>query len=207
MRNFKIKVCGITSLTVAKEAEKQGAELLGFIFYKKSSRYISTMAAKLIISKLLPTTQTVGVFVDELPEKVIKIARSLRLDFIQLSGNEAVQQIGLYQRNGLKVIKTTHLKDKKDLIRLKNSRADIIQLDNADKTLYGGTGITFDWRIRIPKRIDNLMLSGGINIDNVAEGVKRFKPLIVDVNSGVERKPGVKSKKLIKEFIQSCNNL
>jgi len=206
MRAFKIKICGINSLATAKEAEKQGADLLGFIFYKKSPRFLSAISAKLIISKLKPTTQTVGVFVDETPEKVIKIAQSLKLTFIQLSGHEPTRLIAFYQKNGLKVIKTTHIKNKNDLARIKNSPADIIHLDRADKDKYGGTGKVFDWSLR-PQGINNLMLSGGINIDNVAEGAKLFKPLIVDVNSGVERKPGVKSKKMIKEFIQFCNNL
>ena len=207
MNNLKIKVCGITRTQDAKSAVKHGVDLLGFIFYKKSSRFISVLKAQEILKTISPTILRVGVFVNEDKNKVLNIAKKLQLDFIQLSGNENKTDISFCQKNGFKVIKTIHVFSKSDILKVKNCEADIIHLDRADKELYGGSGKQFDWDVKLPKSIKNLMLAGGINSENVLEGTKKFKPLIVDVNSGVEYKPGFKSDKLLHEFFEKVNRL
>ena len=206
MIRFKIKVCGITRVYDAKAAIKYGADILGFIFFRKSPRYISSARALEIIKSLPATVEKVGVFVNEPVDGIIKIARKLRLDYIQLSGDELNKDVLILKKNGLKVIKTIRVKPETDFLKVPSS-PDIIHLDNADKDQYGGSGESFDWKIKLPEKLNNIMLAGGINIDNVQKGVKKFSPLIVDVNSGVEYKPGMKSDKKLKAFMKLCNKI
>lgn len=205
--SFQVKVCGITRAVDARNAVALGADMLGFIFYRRSPRWISLAEARKITAAIPPTIARVGVFVNEAPALVLMRARKLRLDYVQLSGEESNREIKFLQREGLKVIKSFYPSDAKEMKRAATSPADIILLDNRSSGLRGGTGKRFDWNVRLPGKLDNLMLSGGISSKNVAEGVKRFKPLVVDVNSGVETRPGIKSKQKLIEFFKVCNRI
>ncbi len=205
MHSLKIKVCGITRAKDAKSAVKYGADMLGFIFYKKSPRYISVADAKKITETISPTVSRVGIFVNEDTKKILSIAQKLSLDFIQLSGNETKTDILFLTKKGFKIIKTVHVSTQKDIMKTINLDVDIIHFDTADKKLFGGSGKQFNWNLKLPKSIKTVMLAGGINSDNVLHGIKKIKPMIVDVNSGVEYKPGLKSDKLLKEFFEKVN--
>lgn len=205
MYNLKIKVCGINREKDAQSAIKYGADMLGFIFYRKSPRYLSVSQAKKIINLIPPTVFKVGVFVNEDIKKILNIANKLSLDFIQLSGDETQKDITTLQKNGFKVIKTNSVATQNDILKASKLKTDIVHFDTADTKLYGGSGRQFNWNLKLPKNIKNIMLAGGINAGNVLDGIKKFKPLIIDVNSGVEYKPGFKSDKLLKEFFQKVN--
>lgn len=207
MSEFKVKVCGITREKDGKSAVRYGADMLGFIFYKKSPRYISVLQAKKIINSISPTIFRVGVFVNDDRNKILEIAKKLSLDFIQLSGNENKSDISFLSKNGFKIIKTIPVAAQVDIDRAKNINADIIHLDCADRKLYGGSGRQFNWNLKVPKSNKNIMLAGGINSGNVVKGITRYMPLIIDVNSGVEYKQGFKSDKLLKEFFEKVNKL
>ena len=195
-----IKVCGITRLKDARIAIRLGADLLGFIFYRRSPRFISAASAREIIRQIAPTAIRVGVFVNETPNKVIHLARHLQLDLVQLNGDESNREIRHFQREGLGVIKTFHVETRDDFARIGACPAEIMHLDNRTDNSRGGTGERFNWSLRPPRRISNLMLAGGINADNVSEGQRLFRPLIIDVNSGVEYRPGLKSETKLREF-------
>jgi phosphoribosylanthranilate isomerase len=207
MNRFKIKVCGITRIKDAQAAVKYGADIIGFIFYRKSPRYISTMQALEIINSIDPTVSTMGVFVNEPVDKIIPKAKKLRLDYIQLGGDETNRDIKKIKSAGFKVIKSFRLDKNYDITKLTNSAADIVHLDNADKGSYGGSGKQFDWNIKIPKSVSNIMIAGGIDSKNVVDCIKRFNPLIIDVNSGVETKPGLKSDTKLKQFFKVVNKI
>ena len=207
MSLFKVKVCGITRLNDAQTAVELGADLLGFIFYKRSKRYISAADALKIVKKIPPTTARVGVFVNEDSDRILKIACMLRLDFIQLSGNERDRQLVVLHQEGFKVIQAFHITEQNHYKTATESKADLILIDNAGKDGIGGTGKTFDWNLKPPKRIPNLVLAGGINVDNVQQGLEIFNPLVIDVNSGVEFKPGIKSAEKMDDFFKKCNAL
>ncbi len=207
MYDFKVKVCGITREKDALAAVKYGADILGFIFYKKSPRFVSVVKANKIISVIPPTVIRVGVFVNEDKIKVLKTAQNLQLDFIQLSGNEPQSDIRFLLKNGFKIIKTIAVATQNDIEKVKKFDVDVIHLDCADTKLYGGSGKQFNWNLKLPKSLKNIMLAGGINSGNVAKGIKKFKPLIIDVNSGVEFKPGYKSEKLLQEFFKRVNKI
>lgn len=205
--NLKIKICGITRLKDAQKAFDLGADFIGFIFYKQSPRYITKSAAKKIISALPATISKVAVFVNEDINTVIKIAKDIKFDYVQLHGQESSAYIKAIKKERIIVIKSFPLKEKSDLIKIKNSQADLVLVDNISKDLPGGSGEKFNWDIKIPASVNNLVLSGGLNKNNITEGIKKFKPLLVDINSGVESKPGIKSEVKMKEIFKRINKL
>ena len=207
MKHFQIKVCGITRPGDALLAARLGVDMLGFIFYNKSPRYISATAAKKIIEKIPSTIDRVGVFVDADLDTLLKTAGRLKLDYVQLHGKTTNSMIKKLKTSGLRVIQAFHIESKSDYKRAAASIADILQLDNSATDKPGGTGQRFDWNISPKPIIPNLMLSGGISADNVLEGIRIFSPIIVDVNSGVEISPGNKSEKKLKQFFSICNKI
>lgn len=196
----RVKVCGITNAADAKEAVRCGANALGFIFYKKSPRYISPIKAKKIVAGLPLFVIPVGVFVNEKPETIKKITRICGLCTIQLHGDESSaycrKLIRYYQ-----VIKAFRISDK--LPALKNYPAHAFLFDTYRKESYGGSGKVFNWDLLANKKFSRpVILSGGLNPKNVRKAVARVKPFAVDVSSGVEVRPGKKSVKLLKEFFK-----
>ncbi len=205
--HFKIKVCGMTRERDALLAAKLGTDLIGMIFYSKSPRSITMKEARSITRALPATVQKVGVFVDEQVDRILEIGSRLLLDYIQLHGPYTSAQIRAIQKAGGRVINVYHVTSKKDYSRVLLDPADLVMLDNRSDDAVGGTGQTFDWGIRPPRNIPNLVLAGGISTDNLAEGIRRFTPLVVDVNSGVESRPGVKSPEKLKQFFAMCNSI
>lgn len=207
MNHFRIKVCGITRLKDALLAQRLGADMLGFVFYPKSERFVTVEQAKSIVDKLPATVDRVGVFVEPNLSTVQSAARELKLDFIQIHGtlnNALVRQL---KSSGYKVIQSFYVESDSDYRELWKSMADLVHLDNKSKNKPGGTGQKFNWNIKPRQKIPNLMLAGGINIKNVREGLRKFQPLVIDVNSGVESKPGIKSETKLKQFFKLCNGL
>jgi phosphoribosylanthranilate isomerase len=207
VKQFQVKVCGITRPGDALLAAELGADLIGLIFYRKSPRWVSQRLAAELIRALPPTVSRVGLFVDESVDKMLRVASALRLDYVQLHGNEAVSDITKLQQAGFRVIKAFSISHRDDFVAVENSKADLRLVDHKTINLPGGTGVPFDWSLKPRRKIANLMLAGGISIDNLARGVELFSPMVVDVNSGVESKPGVKSKARLKAFFAECDRL
>ena len=188
----KIKICGITQLKDALLASKLGATYLGFIFYKKSPRYISPKKASSIITKLPNNILKVGIFVNEPLNNVKKIAKQLKLNLIQLHGNESQSYCNKLK---LPIIKAFRVKNKLKLIH----KTPYCLFDTFTSK-YGGSGKVFNWNL-----IQNLInkkksfLSGGLNINNIKKAYS-LKPYALDVNSGIELKPGVKDPKKLKKL-------
>ncbi|MFC1709639.1 phosphoribosylanthranilate isomerase [Candidatus Omnitrophota bacterium] len=200
----KVKICGITNIKDALHAVWGGTDVLGFVFYRKSKRYISPQRAKRIIEILPPWVFKVGLFVNENISSVKKIAQRCKLDFIQLHGDE--NQAYLRKLKGYHTIKAIRVKDKVDFGGLDNLECDLLLFDTYSRFEFGGTGKKFNWnlskeirRIRKP-----YIISGGLNPYNVHKAVKMFRPYAVDVSSGVESRPGKKDEKLIKNFIKNA---
>jgi len=203
----KVKICGITNLEDARGACFLGADALGFVFYKKSSRYVSPLKAYEIIKALPRGVKKVGVFVDATIGTIKRIDSLLRLDFIQLHGNESP---AFCRKLKLKrIIKAFRIKDKfnpKELNRYRGVYAFLF--DAFDERLKGGGGKRFDWSlikdIRCRKRF---VLSGGLNHRNVREAILALHPDWVDVSSGVEISPGKKDRILVKKFIKKAKEV
>jgi len=201
----KVKICGITNIIDALWSVWAGADALGFVFYKKSHRYISPLQAKKIIDMLPPWIFKVGLFVNENIILVKRIVDMCGLDFIQLHGQESSDYIKKLE--GYRIIKAIRIKDKSSLANSDKINSELILLDSFS-TEYGGSGMRFDWNLaRYIRDIKKpYIISGGLTPQNVKEAVRKFKPYAVDVSSGVEAKIGKKDRKKLQEFIKNAKS-
>jgi len=192
---LKVKICGITSLKDALAACNYGADALGFVFYKKSRRYIKPEEAKRIIAKLPAFVSTVGVFVNEDIDSVKSIIRSVGLDYAQLHGGESLSMV---KSLGRKAIKAFRIKNVDSIEEINGSGLDIVLLDSHTE-MYGGSGKSFDHNL-LKGLSENIrfIISGGITPENVGETIKTYKPYAIDISSGVETSPGRKSEDKLK---------
>jgi phosphoribosylanthranilate isomerase len=199
----KVKICGITNLQDAKAAVEYGADAIGFIFYKKSPRYISSVEAARIRVNLNPFILSVGVFVDAPYEEIRQTIEEVGLDAVQFHGNESPEFCRIFET---KVIKAFRIKDESSIEICNNYPGFAWLLDTYNPDIQGGTGKAFDWDIALKAKAlnQNIILSGGLTPENVAEAIKRVKPIAVDVSSGVELFPGKKDKEKIKSFIHAA---
>ena len=198
----KVKVCGITNLKDAQAALEAGADALGFVF-AASPRKVTTAQASKIVKALGPWVATVGVFVNETPESMIRTASECGLSCIQLHGDE--NPLLTKKLSSFKVIKVFRVDERFKQSVMDRYDADAFLLDTRAKDLFGGSGKTFDWKIIDPKKIRRpFILSGGLNPKNVRQAVRALKPYGVDVSSGVERTPDEKDPQRVKEFIKNA---
>ncbi|MFN3480457.1 MAG: phosphoribosylanthranilate isomerase [Thermodesulfovibrionales bacterium] len=200
----KVKICGITNLEDALAAVDYGADALGFVFYKGSPRYISVEAAKEIIKQLPPLITTVGVFVDETPERIEEVLRHVPVDIAQLHGHEPPESCLLSRR----VIKAIRVKELSDLEPLKKYRVSAFLLDTYTPESLGGTGQIFNWDIAVAaKQFGNIILAGGLNPENIERAIRWVRPYAVDVSSGIEEEKGKKDLKKMRLFIERAKAL
>jgi len=195
-----IKICGITNLEDAQEAVELGADALGFVFYEKSPRKITKEKAKEIIGSLPKEVVKVGLFVDELEEQVNEIASYCNFDILQFHGDETPDYCKKFPQ---KIIKAFRIKDKESLVDIPKYEVDYYLLDAYSEELPGGTGKTFNWDLAKEAREFGkpIILSGGLNPENIIEALEKVSPFGVDVSSGVELSPGKKDQKKLEEFI------
>lgn len=192
----QIKICGITSEGDALCAAGCGAAALGFIFYPASPRFVTPEDARRIVKKLPEKIVRVGVFVNESVEEVEKLVAYCGLDFVQFHGDESVE----YCRNfhPAMIIKAIDLRSKIDLPGALRYNAAAILVDHRHGGLYGGTGKKANWNLALLlKNKKPLILSGGLNEENIREALEKVTPQAVDISSGVEISPGKKDHKKI----------
>lgn len=195
----KVKICGITNLKDARHALDCGADALGFVF-AESPRKVSVEQASAVIRALGPWIVTVGVFVNQNAVTIKRIAKICGLNAVQLHGDE---RPGLIKKlRPLKVIKAFRVSSRSDLPTWKAYPADAFLLDTKIEGLFGGSGKSFDWKIAADLKTDRpIILSGGLDPQNVRQAVGVTRPYAVDVSSGVERYPGKKDPAKVKRFI------
>ncbi|MGW8222922.1 MAG: phosphoribosylanthranilate isomerase [Syntrophobacteria bacterium] len=199
----RIKICGITNKEDALAAAHLGADALGFVF-APSPRKISAESAREIIKVLPPFVQTVGVFVDEDPERVSSMAARCGLDILQLHGSESVDYCSSFDRRVIKAVRLQSRDELKNLSKYVNV-VDALLLDTYVPNKPGGTGITFDWKLAVEaRRYGRIVLAGGLNPENVAAAISMVKPYAVDASSGLEKRPGVKDHKKMAQFMSEA---
>jgi phosphoribosylanthranilate isomerase len=179
-----------------------GADAIGFVF-APSPRRVSPETAQEIIRTLPPLVRTVGVFVDENPEKVAYIAECCDLNLLQFHGKETR---GYCERFGRGVVKAVRVQNDDDLEVCAEyvGVAEAFLLDTYVAGQLGGTGVTFDWNIaRTARKYGRIILAGGLNPDNVAAAIGLAEPHGVDASSGLEQKPGVKDHEKMARFIRA----
>jgi len=198
----KVKICGITNIEDALFCEKAGADAIGLVFYPPSPRNVTIEQAAKIIENLPPFLTVVALFVEPDESQVMKVLQKVKIDCLQFHGQETNDFCKIFNRKWYKALKAEPGADLA-LEAEKYSESSAILIDSFNPKIPGGTGRTFDWSV-LPKQLPKpLILAGGLNPDNVEEAVKKVKPWAVDVSGGVESAPGIKDKKLIKNFIEA----
>jgi phosphoribosylanthranilate isomerase len=192
-------------MTDAHAACAAGANALGFVFYARSPRAVAPETVREMIARLPPFVTTVGLFVDAEPELVERTLAIARLDLLQFHGDESAAECA---RFGLPYIKAVRMRPGVDLLeyarRFEDARA--LLLDAYVSGARGGTGTRFDWDL-VPADLPlPIVLSGGLDADNVAAAIRRLRPAAVDVSSGVEAAKGIKDPQRILDFITGVRN-
>lgn len=200
-----LKICGITNLDDAVVATEAGADALGFVFYKKSKRYIEPLKAREVIDRLPPFVSTVGVFVNESIPDLIEVQRIAGFDIFQLHGDETAE---FCSNLGRPYIKAIRVDNKLDSQFINSFNTSYLLFDTFSDIEYGGSGKKFNWELLDNIRLDDkfVILSGGLNISNVKKAIKKTNPYAVDVSSGVEKSPGIKDHKKLKAFAEAVKN-
>ncbi len=204
---MKIKVCGMRDPANVAQVAALGIDMMGFIFYGKSPRCVTSPVP-------LPQggVEAVGVFVDEQPATVARIARECGLDVVQLHGGEPASDIDEVKRlvPRVRVIKAISVKEPGDVMRCKpyEGKADCLLFDTKCPG-KGGSGVKFDWTVLNQYQgVTPFLLSGGIGPGDV-DRVRAFHhPCCVgiDLNSRFEVVPGLKDVALLKRFINEIRN-
>lgn len=200
---MKVKVCGITNARDALFCEAVGTDMLGFIFYRKSRRFVEIDAAGEIMGMLKPDTKKIGVFVNETAEKVNEAAGRLGLSAVQLHGDETPEEVS---KITFPVIKSFRIKEGFDFSLLDSYRNARALLDSFAGSQFGGTGISFNWEI-IPVDIKSrIILAGGVSASNMGYIISTIKPYAVDLSSSLESEPGKKDHNKVEEFFKVLNS-
>ncbi|WP_194349950.1 phosphoribosylanthranilate isomerase [Pontibacter beigongshangensis] len=176
-------------------------DFLGFIFYPGSKRFAGPAADLGFLHQLPATTKRVGVFVNEQTAETTRLVQELKLDLVQLHGDETPAQCAAMQAAGVEVIKAFSVDENFNFASLDpySNSCDFFLFDTKGKN-YGGNGVTFDWRVLENYHLDKpYFLSGGLNLENIANlGSISRQPYALDVNSGFEHQPGLKDVEKVK---------
>ena len=202
MTPIQIKICGVTNARDAKACVELGVQLIGLNFYSRSPRYIEPSVGREIAEALPADTDAVGVFVDGNAEEIREAAKTARVRSVQLHGNfspETARELA----SEFRVIRvfSTHARFRPEDVSL-FSDCDVL-IDAHHPDLRGGTGRTCDWPAAQATLAFArfLILSGGLNAQNVGHAIQAVTPHAVDVCSGVESAPGMKDHRTIKNFV------
>ena len=202
MPRTAIKICGLTRKEDLLNAIDAGADALGLVFYKPSPRYVNLAKARELARWAPPSVCLVGLFVNATVEEVNMVLNAVPLDLLQFHGDENYETEAYCKQFNRPYLKAARMAPGLDLLEYaaRYPSAQALLLD-AFVEGYGGGGKTFDWSL-IPKSLPlPIVLSGGLNPDNVTEAVGVVRPAGVDVSSGVEQSKGIKDAAKITAFI------
>lgn len=189
----RIKICGITRPEDALAAVAAGADAIGLVFHPDSPRHVDPSAAREIVRQLPPFISTVGLFLNPEAQQVRRILEQVDVDLLQFHGTETAEFCAQFRRTYVKAVAMAGGVDPAEAARAYPDAAAFL-LDSHAPGEQGGTGEVFDWE-SFPRRFGRpLILAGGLRPENVAEAVARCRPYAVDVSSGVEEAPGIKSR-------------
>ena len=202
------KICGLKEINIIDCCEKKNVDFFGMIFYDKSPRYITLKQAQELVNfSKNKNIKPVGVFVNENLEIVKSFIKNLDLKIVQLHGKENDEYIKEIKHNAdLKVIKSIPIKDKKDFRKIYNYQSNdyfLLDYKSEKDDLPGGNAKQFDWSLLSDLNINKpWFLSGGINKSNINKIKNYVNPNGIDLSSGVEEVPGIKSVKMINNLFE-----
>jgi phosphoribosylanthranilate isomerase len=201
----RIKICGITRVEDALAAARLGADAIGLVFYPGSPRAVTPERAREIIDALPPFVVPVGLFVNADAATVRDTLVAAPVQLLQFHGDETPDFCAGFRRPFLRALR---VRKGADLLQYAHDfhAAKGLLLDAWVEGVHGGTGATFDWALIPPDLPMPVILSGGLNPDNVEQAVRRVRPWAVDVSSGVESAKGIKDAVKIEAFINGVRN-
>lgn len=196
----EIKICGITNIEDALAAAACGVDALGFNFHEPSPRYITPERVKEIIAALPTELVKVGIFVNRKASEVTRMVDDCGMDLIQLHGDESPEYCRQFPAE--RIIKAVSPRTPEELRALAAYDVRAFLMDSRDEGRYGGTGKRADWDLaaRLGKERP-LILAGGLGEENIAEALAIVAPQAVDINSGIERAPGVKDHDRLRRIV------
>jgi phosphoribosylanthranilate isomerase len=210
---MRIKICGITKLDQALQIVADGATELGFICVKRSPRYIALPQIKEIVKGLPQKVNKIGVWVNEDREEIIKTVLETKLTSVQLHGDETTEyceKLRSQLPENIEIIKVIRVKDQETLATI-NNYADYVNtflLDAYHPENFGGTGKTLDWEnIRDFNFKRPWFLAGGLTPNNIKDALLKLQPNGIDLSSGVEKSPGDKDLKKVKELFKQLREI
>ncbi len=210
---MRIKICGITKLDQALQIVDEGATELGFICVRRSPRFISIPQISEIVKGLDTKVNTIGVWVNESIEEIIKTVLETKLTCVQLHGDETpeyCQKLRAKLPENMELIKAIRVKDRETLASI-NNYADYVNtflLDAYHPQNFGGTGTTLDWEnIRDFEFQKPWFLAGGLTPNNIKDALKKLQPEGIDLSSGVEITPGDKDIEKVKQLFKELKEI
>ena len=208
MIRTRTKICGITRVEDALCAAHAGADAIGLIFYAASPRAVTIAQAISISNALPPFVATVALFVNAPQNEVNEIVTRVRPSILQFHGDESASYCTQFGMPFLKAIRVGEEMTADDLLEYAKqfSASRALLLDTMSQGLYGGSGKSFDWQVIPNEMRRRIVLSGGLQTDNVAGAIRMIRPWAVDVSSGVEAQKGVKDHTLVQKFIEEVRN-
>ena len=196
-----LKVCGITRVADALHAVEHGATALGFVFWPRSPRCVDPGAVAEIVGELPPTVITAGVFVNESSDQIARTMDKARLTHVQLHGDEPVSYGDVLS---WPILRSVTLDTSMAVVSTWPVGTTLL-LDAADPERRGGTGQAVDWgKAAALARARRVVLAGGLTPENVSEAIVTVRPYGVDVSSGVEHAPGLKSPEKVSRFLANA---
>jgi phosphoribosylanthranilate isomerase len=195
----RIKVCGLTRVEDVQAAVAAGVDAIGLVFYADSPRHVTIEQAKTLAKVIPPFMTIVGLFVNASRAEVNRVIEEVPLNLLQFHGDETVDQCEGF---GLPYLRAARVRPGVDLLEfaMQFPTARALLLDTWTPA-YGGSGESFDWSL-VPSSCPlPVILSGGLNPDNVAEAIRQVRPVAVDVSSGVESAKGIKDADKIRAFV------
>jgi phosphoribosylanthranilate isomerase len=204
----RVKACGITNGDDARAAADLGAWALGMIFWPQSPRACPVEAAEEIGAELRRRTELVGVFVNAHLDELPPIAERARLSMLQLHGDEGPAYCAeAARRTGCKVMKAVRVKDASSVADLQRFKTDFHMLDAYVPGSRGGTGESFNWEL-VERHHGGVpvVLSGGLDPDNIGRAIEATRPFAVDSASGTEAEPGRKDPSKLKAFFRAVES-
>lgn len=205
-----VKICGLRDVKMLDVALDAGADMVGLVFFAKSPRHLDLDAARILADRARERVKIVALTVDASDQQFFEICDAVAPDWLQLHGRETPQRVAeVKARFGRPILKAIGVADPLDLVAARHYEgvADRLLYDAKppkNASLPGGNGLAFDWRLLEGLPETGWMLSGGLTPENVAQAIKLTGAPGVDVSSGVEDAPGVKSAEKIRAFVAAA---
>jgi phosphoribosylanthranilate isomerase len=209
MKGLKIKICGMREPWNIREISTLLPDYLGYIFHPGSKRYAGDLSPD-IRTEISAFIKTVGVFVNETEEKLVRICSEYGIGTVQLHGNESPDYCERLAEKGLRIIKVFHIKDKLDSNSMQpfGDTCSYFLFDTATDS-FGGSGAQFDWGLLEDYTLEiPFLLSGGIGMEDAGKVLSIDHPMLfgIDVNSRFELSPGIKDPESCEAFIKTIRS-